>query len=353
MEKVKSPKVSIIMPVFNCEQDVKGAIESIQRLMLREWELIVIDDCSSDNTYSVVNEYVLLDSRIKLYKQSQNAGPGAAKNLGLKCAQGEYITFCDSDDWIEADAYNYLMENDTVNRDVYVFGYFRDIYNVDGDVIESNLVKTEKTECFNRKEIIFRIPTLDQNRVFSFAWNKLYKRELIENNDVKFSNKKFGEDYDFNIEFFKYANSMYVSEKGYYHYIKKSTESLTERYVPDFFEINNNRFLRMKNLMKMEDCYDQTKELILTAYIKHVLAAVARLYDKRGNLTFKSRVEKTKYMLADNLSKEARIYAKSNGIGSKVCNAVFKTNCVLIVLLFGYALWIMQTKGKKFFERIK
>ena len=89
----------------------------------------------------------------------------------------------------------------------------------------------------------------DQNRLFSYACNKLYYKKIIDEYKVGFSDKKFGEDYDFNIAFFSHVNNLCIVEKGYYHYIKKNEESLTERYIPDFYEINRNRFEKMINLL--------------------------------------------------------------------------------------------------------
>lgn len=348
------PVISIIMPVYNSEKDVHIAIESIINQTFTAWELLVVDDCSIDNTRAIVSEYEKKDARIRLLLQKKNSGPGQAKNLGIKEARGKYITFCDGDDWLDKDAYEKMLASEVQDVDVIMVGFYRDVCDVDGKLLERSLVRSEHYQCEDKMELISKIPEIDEKRLFSYAVNKLYRTEIIKNYNVQFSNKKFGEDFDFNIDFFAHAESAVMLEESFYHYIKKNTESLTERFIPNFFEINKDRFVRMKTLMVDNGVYvDTIQQRIMSAYIKHVLAAISRLYDERGGYSLKTRRAKTREMLTDEMSKEALRFSRSNSIKEKVCNAVFKTNNVTINMLFGKILWFMQTKGKKIYERVK
>lgn len=351
---IDNPFVSVVMPVYNCKKDVKKAIESIQAQVLEEWELIIVDDCSTDGTVAEIEKYVKKDSRISLIVKEKNSGPGYSKNLGIKRAKGKYVTFLDGDDWISREAFFEISKNKTADEDVVIAGYYRDVYNEKMELETSSLVGMGSFISIEREEIIRKIPEIDKKRLFSFAWNKFYKREIIDKYEVIFSNKKFGEDFDFNMEFFAHVTSIRVLEEGFYHYIKKNVESLTERYVPDFFEINRERFQKMKKFMECNSCYcEEVRQAIMTAYIKHVLAAIARLYDERAKLSEKNRRQSVEKMLTDEMSKEAFKYARADGLNAKICNAVFKTNSITINLIFGRLLWFIQTKGKKIFERMK
>jgi len=96
------PLVSIITPVYNCQDYLAQTIDSILRQTFKEWELILIDDCSEDESLSIVQKYVSADSRIILKRLSVNSGPAVSRNEGIKIAKGRYIAFCDSDDiWCE------------------------------------------------------------------------------------------------------------------------------------------------------------------------------------------------------------------------------------------------------------
>lgn len=354
MSMEKKPFLSIIMPVYNAENTIAYTIESIQEQTYDNWELIVVDDYSKDNTTRIIKEYVEKDKRIHLYFQKENAGPGKAKNTGLRFANGKYVTFCDADDWIEKNTYQCMALEGTVLEDVVVAGYYRDVYDSSAKVIERNSVNMRAFSCENNAKIIAAISELDERRLFSFAWNKLYKKEVIDKYKIEFSDKKFGEDFDFNINFFKYAESLKVLKDGFYHYVKKNAESLTERYVPDFFEINKDRFKKMRELIESKDMYNgYICECIMNAYIKHAVAAIARLNDKRSGNSWKDYREQVKKIMKDEMSVEAIKFSKARSGKEKICNGVFKTKSIIINMIFGKILWMMQTKGKKMFERIK
>ena len=348
------PFISVIMPAYNAKDQIENAISSIKSQTMEHWELIVVDDCSTDDTPDVVEEWCSKDPRIILIRLDENRGPGYAKNCGLSKAAGKYITFLDADDWVDKDAFAVLSDDKKENVDVVIAGYCRDICDARNNVLESNIIHTSEKEMFDNSQIIRSIVDLDQERLFSFAWNKLYKTELIRENNIQFSNKKFGEDYDFNISYFPHCQSMRVLDYAFYHYIKQNSESLTEKYVNDFFEINRDRFEKMCDLMIKYDCFNgQTRAGIMTLYIKHVLSAIARLYDKRGNITNRERYRRVRYMLSDPMSVDVCRYARGKKKNEKVCNAIFKTKLVLINLIFGRALWLMQTRGKHIYEKIK
>lgn len=93
--------VSIITPSYNCEKFISQTIEAIQAQTYKEWELLITDDCSTDNTIAIIEGYAQQDSRIKLLKLSKNSGAGVARNNSIREAKGRYIAFCDSDDrWV-------------------------------------------------------------------------------------------------------------------------------------------------------------------------------------------------------------------------------------------------------------
>lgn len=95
--------VSIIMPCYNSSRFIAECIESVQNQTYKDWELLIVDDCSSDNSIEIIKRYAKQDKRIKLLTKSQNSGAGVARNLAIKRAQGTYLAFIDSDDWWYSD----------------------------------------------------------------------------------------------------------------------------------------------------------------------------------------------------------------------------------------------------------
>ena len=121
------PLVSVIIPVYNAEKYISSTLESLRRQTFREFEVLIIDDGSTDNSTSICNQYVLEDNRFKLIRKI-NGGVSSARNIGLNQARGKYIYFMDSDDWVE----NTLLEVclkplEELNVDMVVFGMSFDI----------------------------------------------------------------------------------------------------------------------------------------------------------------------------------------------------------------------------------
>lgn len=101
-EDYSSMKVSIITPLYNSDRFIRETIESVARQTHQNWEHIIVDDCSTDNSYAIAQQYAQVDPRIKLLKNSENSGVSASRNVGLAHSEGEYIAFIDSDDLWEA-----------------------------------------------------------------------------------------------------------------------------------------------------------------------------------------------------------------------------------------------------------
>lgn len=127
-DKLPKPQlVSIILPVLNAEKTIRTAVESIQKQSYRHWELLIIDDGSSDNSFSIISELSYLDSRIRVYKNTQNKGAAYTRNVGLFHAQGDYLTFHDADDisHVERLEYQLVMLLSNANTRIAVVQYVR------------------------------------------------------------------------------------------------------------------------------------------------------------------------------------------------------------------------------------
>ena len=109
-----NPKISVIIPVYNVEKYLAECIESILNQTFNDIEILIIDDCSTDNSYKIMEEYAKKDSRIVLYHNENNVGVSKTRNIGLDNAKGEYIAFVDSDDYVAPDFLRILYEN-TIN----------------------------------------------------------------------------------------------------------------------------------------------------------------------------------------------------------------------------------------------
>lgn len=175
-------ELSIIIPAFNVEKHLKKSLESVLQQEFLDFELIIVDDGSTDNTSSICNEYVKLDKRVKYFKE-ENGGPYKARIFGVEHAQGEYVTFCDADDYyINKTAFNnihrYIKE---YHPDAIQFGYKIKYNHLSQNVtfVRENVLK-DKT-CFFQDEFpILLCSSYDNSHLTTNVWNKVYKRSLLK-----------------------------------------------------------------------------------------------------------------------------------------------------------------------------
>lgn len=164
--------ISVIMPVYNVAQYLPQSIESVLNQDYDKLELILIDDGSKDESGAICDSYAARDSRVRVIHQ-ENGGAAAAKNAGLRIAAGEYLSFVDSDDYLEPDVYGYMVEVLTSSgADAAQFA-FRDVYR---NRTEDQIVNHGRT-VVDGKDYLVRFT---KDWTCSLLWNKLYKRKLYD-----------------------------------------------------------------------------------------------------------------------------------------------------------------------------
>ena len=184
---------SIIVPIYNSEKYLKECMDSILSQTYPDMEVLLVDDGSPDNCPQICDEYAAKDSRIRVIHQ-KNGGAANAKNAGLRIASGEFLAFADSDDWVEPDAYGYMLEQlQKYEADVVQCG-FRNVY---ADHTQ-DFVTLSAFQMFHTEEYLLRYTT---DWTCGLLWDKLYRREL-------FKGVFFEEGHKIDDEFFTYRGIM-------------------------------------------------------------------------------------------------------------------------------------------------
>ena len=170
-------KISVIVPVYNTKEELIPCLKSICSQTYKELEIICVDDGSTDGSGQVVDEFAEKDKRIVVFHQ-KNGGEGNARNQGLAMATGDYLAFCDCDDWIGQGMYENLaraLEKD--NLDLAASGWYR----VTGpSFLEMKNDLPVNPGVFGRDELLKYLYMRDSYRGFAYMWNKLYRREALE-----------------------------------------------------------------------------------------------------------------------------------------------------------------------------
>ena len=170
-----NPLISVIVPVFKVEKYLKRCLDSIVMQMYDNIEIILIDDGSPDRCPQICDSYKEADSRIIVIHQ-KNQGLSAARNKGLDIAQGQYVTFVDSDDWVSADYISelYLSIKDA-SADISIVNH-----KLVSDESQSEIKRKRHIKIFSRQQALFQL-TARQNQAFVISCAKLYRKELFDN----------------------------------------------------------------------------------------------------------------------------------------------------------------------------
>lgn len=238
-------KVSVVVPVYNAEKYIDRCINSIITQTLEDIEIILINDGSRDKSLEICKKYEYIDSRVRVIDKS-NSGVSSSRNLGIDISTGEYITFIDSDDWIEPNMIeNLYIKAKEYKGSIVISNYFRNYIN-EQHIINLN-IKDEYLEKNEIKEkLIFPligkqyIDEKDNILGFRSPWAKLFRLDIIKEHKIRFKEElTIYEDALFNIEFLSKVNKVIIDKNAYYHYFNNSNSTLNS-YNENCWIINKN-----------------------------------------------------------------------------------------------------------------
>ena len=221
--------VSIIVPIYNAEKYIKKCVDSLVNQTKKELEIILINDGSTDNTLKILKEYK--DKRIKLFS-NKNQGIGKTRNFGISKATSEYIMFCDSDDYYEPNMCELMFnEAEKNDLDIVICDFYKEY--------DSGKIEPFKVASFDTTTLK-ETPSLIRN-INLAPWNKIYKSELIKDNNIMFEEKLKYEDTPFVAKALDCANKIGKIDKCLNHYIvhEQSETTIRDRRCFDILKIVN------------------------------------------------------------------------------------------------------------------
>lgn len=232
-------KVSIIVPIYNGEKYIKQCIDSLINQSLKEIEIILINDGSTDNTKNIIENYSEKDKRIIVINK-ENSGPGSSRNIGINKASGEYIGFVDSDDYVEKTMYKDLY-NLVKNQDIDIcMCNYKDVYIKDNkEYVVNHRLNTKKVykEIDIKKEIVSKF-SLNENIGLYSLCNKIYRRDFLKENKLIIpEEREHGEDWLFNINAFTKAKLCKFIDTDLYNYVHINDNSLMNKYREEQFNL--------------------------------------------------------------------------------------------------------------------
>ena len=260
-------KFSVIIPIYNVEPYLARCIDSVILQDYPNLEIILINDGSIDDSPEICEAYAQHDSRIKVINQSNKGIPGT-RNVGLQAANGEYICFLDSDDYLENNYFKILNDSLVDKKDIISFNY-KAVTNEEIRYIDTEDKIEVNTQFYS--QILLNTASSD---FFWFLWRRVYKHEFIEKIKIKFDETvKFGEDTMFNIELFSHKPSYKHITSYLYNYCNNPTSITRTKYKEDLLDNINNHFsarLRLEEKFKRSNNKDVIRD-ISNYYLEHAL----------------------------------------------------------------------------------
>ncbi len=258
--KSNKTKISVIIPVYNCQNYISDCINSLIMQDSPEVEIICIDDCSSDFTNMVLQKFATLDSRIRIFRQ-YNEGVSAARNRGIIEACGDYVCFLDADDCLNQFFFKYILKIiNKKNPDLVIFG---------GTTFSQKVLWAE-TQLHPKKRIYsndcWRV-LFDENASKPFVFNKVFKKELLLNNNVTFDkNIKIGEDHAFMFDYVPLCKKIVCTKKVFYNYRIHSDSTMSKVNTDLHYKVSEHKkFVAhvVQNWLKNNWCNKKSTPLII------------------------------------------------------------------------------------------
>ncbi|MFK9089944.1 glycosyltransferase [Bacillus salipaludis] len=229
--------ISIIVPIYNVEKYLNNCIDSILAQTYTNFELILVNDGSTDRSRVICDDYVQKDKRIRVVHK-KNGGVSSARNAGIDVASGEYVAFVDPDDTVELNMYEVLLQTGLKHNVDIVVCPINTINLHSGKRSISSILG--KPDCIIDRQSIeeFLIPSIIVDETYSIisVFNKLYKKSLFMNNKIRFDeNKHFGEDARLNFTLIKVISNLVYVEQPLYNYYIHQRESLGQKFRDDLY----------------------------------------------------------------------------------------------------------------------
>ena len=240
MKKYKNPKISIVSPIYNRGKYIQRFIKSIQNQNFEEIEIILIDDCSNDNTYLLINKYSEIDNRIILIKNKKNKGTFASRNLGILASKGEYIILPDPDDILNKNCLHYFY-NLAKKNDYDLIRFY--IYEGKGKIFFGNHIIHLPSKNIYQPELstylfyaLKRIYQIDFNVSNKFIKRKVLITVLNCISNYMFLYMNIYEDGILNYFLYLFSNSFFFAKKISYYYIINPHSITTKKFKPEYLK---------------------------------------------------------------------------------------------------------------------
>lgn len=274
-------KISIIIPFYNVEKYLRECLDSILNQTFQDFEIICVDDGSTDKSLEILQEYKRKDDRFVILQQ-RHSGAGAARNYGIKSAKGKYVQFLDSDDWFEPEMLEELYSRaEKFNTDIVVCSSRK--FDEEGNLLESGKQNASFDTDITPQEQPFSGLDFKEN-IFCInntaPWNKLYLKQFLLDNNIKFQNLTSCNDVAFSLESLACAKRIVAFNKEYINRRYGRSGSITEKRANSADNIVR-AYLEVKRFLKARELYDIYEKTLINVIKKGINGEISLCNDEQ------------------------------------------------------------------------
>lgn len=281
-------RVSVIIPVYNSIEYLRRSVDNVLDQSFEDYEILLIDDGSTDGSDSVCDEYAEQYDRVRVIHKN-HGGVSAACNCGIDNAAGKYLMFCDSDDFAEQNWIETLYRYAEQYPDRFVLSaFFKDEINHSQTV---RLKDASPNKQFSSDEYYY----LYKNGFSAYRWNRIYRRDAVIGNHIRFDDSiSIGEDVIFNIEYLKCCTGFLYIDKPLYHWVNNGNDSLSRAYHVKYYDD-----IKALYYPRISAIAEKDKQAFYNEYFYRFYNCIDIVNDERNTMTDKEKKAYIRYMLHD------------------------------------------------------
>ncbi len=317
-----SPAISVIIPVYNVESWLRRAVGSLQNQTCTSYEILLVDDGSTDGSGALCDKLADDDVRIRVIHQ-ENQGAAAARNAAIEIARGDYLYFMDGDDWCDRtmlkDMYRVASER---NLDLLITGFTIDTYYDDEGKYYRELRNAPDRIFESQEEFRANACQLFDAQLLYAPWNKLYRRSYIKEKGIRFPGT-FWDDLPFNLDVMRDVERVGCIDGHYYHFLRARAESENTKYRPDMYDKREEEHRWMNELYAYWNLDSpEIEEFLARRYAERLVGCIENVTNRNCTLSKEEKRAAIKQMISTSHAREALKKARPRteddvpGIGS-------------------------------------
>lgn len=346
------PAISIIIPVYNVKQWLARAVESLQAQTFSDFELLLVDDGSTDGSGVLCDQIAAHDTRIRVIHQ-KNSGAAAARNRAIEQAQGNYLYFMDGDDWCDAvmlaDMYQVAESNDL---DLLVTGFYIETY-YDTDKFYQEKRNAPDRIFATQEEFRNAAYELFDAQLLYAPWNKLYRRAYLMEKNIRFP-ETFWDDLPFNLDVMRDVERVGCLDGHYYHFLRARAESENTRYRPDMYEKREEEHRWLQDLYATWGIDSPAiQEFLARRYAERLIGCVENVTNKNCALSNKEKRAEIAKMIGSPQAKDALAKTVPTTFMMKVLFIPYRMQNVTLTMWESKFISFVKQHSTNLFARLK